>query len=330
MTMGYRAAGVDLDAADAHVDRIGPLVTATWGEGVVGGFGGFAAGVRIPSGYRAPVLMMCTDGVGTKLELARRTGRWDGVGFDLVAMSVDDLVVAGAIPLAFVDYMAVGKLEADRDAAIVGSIADACTAAGCALVGGETAEHPGVMEADAVDLAGAAVGVVEDGEELSPERVRAGDVVVGLRSPNLRSNGFSLVRKVFEGADLGDRFPESDASIGEVLLEPSVIYAPSVLAAIAAGGVRAAAHVTGGGLQTNLARSVPDHLTAVVDPWSWEWPHVFTEIQRRGGLATEEMRRTFNLGIGFCLVVDPGRVDEVSEAVKDHDPRVIGRIEERG
>lgn len=330
MTMGYRAAGVDLDAADAHVDRIGPLVTATWGEGVVGGFGGFAAGVRIPPGYRAPVLMMCTDGVGTKLELARRTGRWDGVGFDLVAMSVDDLVVAGATPLAFVDYMAVAKLDADRDATIVGSIADACAVARCALVGGETAEHPGVMETDAVDLAGAAVGVVEDGEELSPERVRAGDVVVGLRSPNLRSNGFSLVRKVFEGADLDDRFPEYDASIGEVLLEPSVIYAPSILAAIAAGGVRAAAHVTGGGLLANLARSVPDHLNAVVDQWSWEWPHVFTEIQRRGGYATEEMRRTFNLGIGFCLVVDPDRVDGVSEAVKDHDPRVIGRIEERG
>jgi phosphoribosylformylglycinamidine cyclo-ligase len=328
--MGYQAAGVDLDAADAHVDRIGPLVTATWGEGVVGGFGGFAAGVRIPPGYRAPVLMMCTDGVGTKLDLARRTGRWDGVGFDLVAMSVDDLVVAGATPLAFVDYMAVGRLDADRDATIVGSVADACAAAGCALVGGETAEHPGVMETDAVDLAGAAVGVVEDGEELSPERVRAGDVVVGLRSPNLRSNGFSLVRKVFEGADLDDPFPEYDASIGEVLLEPSVIYAPSVLAAIAAGGVRAAAHVTGGGLPANLSRSVPDHLAAVVDHWSWEWPHVFTEIQRRGGIATEEMRRTFNLGIGFCLVVDPDGVDGVSEAVKDHDPRVIGRIEERG
>jgi phosphoribosylformylglycinamidine cyclo-ligase len=330
VTMGYQAAGVDLDAADAHVDRIGPLVTATWGEGVVGGFGGFAAGVRIPPGYRAPVLMMCTDGVGTKLDLARRTGRWDGVGFDLVAMSVDDLVVAGATPLAFVDYMAVGRLDADRDATIVGSVADACAAAGCALVGGETAEHPGVMETDAVDLAGAAVGVVEDGEELSPERVRAGDVVVGLRSPNLRSNGFSLVRKVFEGADLDDPFPEYDASIGEVLLEPSVIYAPSVLAAIAAGGVRAAAHVTGGGLPANLSRSVPDHLAAVVDHWSWEWPHVFTEIQRRGGIATEEMRRTFNLGIGFCLVVDPDGVDGVSEAVKDHDPRVIGRIEERG
>lgn len=326
--MDYRAAGVDLDAADAHVDRIAPLVTATWGEGVVGGFGGFAAGVRIPPGYTSPVLMMCTDGVGTKLELARRVGRWDGVGQDLVAMSVDDLVVAGARPLAFVDYMAVGSLQPDRDAAIVASVAAACTEAGCALVGGETAEHPGVMEPDAVDLAGAAVGVVEDGEELGPPRVRPGDLILGLASPNLRSNGFSLVRRVFEGVDLDEPFPEYDRPIAEILLEPSVIYTPAVLAAIGTGHVRAAAHVTGGGLLANLARSVPDGLRAVVDHWSWEWPHVFTEVQRRGGIGVEEMRRTFNLGIGFCLVIDPGGVDLVSEAVAGHEPRLIGEIRE--
>jgi phosphoribosylformylglycinamidine cyclo-ligase len=326
--MDYRAAGVDLDAADAHVDRIAPLVTATWGEGVVGGFGGFAAGVRIPPEYTSPVLMMCTDGVGTKLELARRAERWDGVGQDLVAMSVDDLVVAGARPLAFVDYMAVGSLQRDRDAAIVASVAAACTDAGCALVGGETAEHPGVMEPDAVDLAGAAVGVVEDGEELGPHRVRAGDLILGLASPNLRSNGFSLVRRVFEGVDLDEPFPEYDRPIAEVLLEPSIIYTPAVLAAIATGHVRAAAHVTGGGLQANLARSVPHGLRATVDHWSWEWPHVFTEVQRRGGIGVEEMRRTFNLGIGFCLVIDPAGVDAVSEAVTQHDPRPIGEIRE--
>lgn len=327
--MDYRSAGVDLDAAEAHVDRIRQTVTATWADAVVGGFGGFAAGVRLPSGYRSPILMMCTDGVGTKLELARRTGRWDGVGFDLVAMSVDDLVVGGARPLAFVDYLAVGSSDGDRDAAIVASVAAACQEAGCALVGGETAEHPGVMEPDAVDLAGTALGVVEEGDELGRGRVRIGDVVVGLHSPNLRSNGFSLVRRLFADADLADPFPEEDASIGEVLLRASVIYAPAVLDAVATGGVHAGAHVTGGGLEANLSRSIPPDLEAVIDHWSWDWPNVFTQAQRRGGVSVEEMRRTFNLGIGFCLVVDPDHADSVLAAVSVHDPRVIGTIRSR-
>lgn len=324
--MDYRSAGVDLEGADAHIDRIRPLVTATWGPNVVGGFGGFAAGVRIPPGYSRPVVMMSTDGVGTKLELARQSGRWAGVGFDLVAMSVDDLVVAGARPLGFVDYMAVGALDPARDAAIVESIALACEQAGCPLVGGETAEHPGTMAADALDLAGAAVGVVEEGEELGPHRVAAGDVIVGLRSPNLRSNGFSLVRRVFADLDLDEPFPEENASVAEVLLRPSVIYAPAVLAAVASGGVKAGAHVTGGGLVANLRRSVPDELSAVVDHWSWEWPNVFTQLQRRGGVSVDEMRRTFNLGIGFCLIVAPDAVDAVTAATADHDPVVIGEI----
>lgn len=326
---GYRSAGVDLDAADAHTGRIGPLVTATWGDQVVGGFGGFAAGVELPAGYTRPVLMLSTDGVGTKLDLARRSGRWDGVGQDLVAMCVDDLAVAGAIPLSFVDYLAVGRLESERDAAIVASVADACRAAGCALVGGETAEHPGVMEPDAVDLAGAALGVVERGEELGPHRVVAGDLVVGLASPNLRSNGFSLVRKVFADADLDSPFPTEDGTIGEVLLRPSVIYAPAVLAAVSTGGVHAAAHVTGGGLEANLHRSIPAHLRAAIDHWAWEWPQVFIEVQRRGGLAVEDMRRTFNLGVGFCLVVDTDDVDAVMGSVSAHAPVVIGRVETR-
>ncbi|MGH8911450.1 MAG: phosphoribosylformylglycinamidine cyclo-ligase, partial [Acidimicrobiia bacterium] len=207
------------------------------------------------------------------------------------------------------------------------SVAAACSVAGCALVGGETAEHPGVMGADAVDLAGTAVGVVEKGEELGPHRVAPGDVVVGLASPNLRSNGFSLVRSVFDGVDSEAGFPHEDATVAEVLLRPAVIYAPAVLAAIATGGVHAAAHVTGGGLEANLARSIPPHLTAVVDHWSWEWPQVFTEVQRRGGISVAEMRRTFNLGIGFCLVVDPARVDDLFEAVAEHRPTVIGRVD---
>ena len=327
--MDYRDAGVDLDGADAHVERIAPRVTATWHDDVVGGFGGFAAGIRLPEGYRSPVLMMCTDGVGTKLELARRTGRWEGVGFDLVAMSVDDLVVAGAKPIGFVDYMAVGALDPARDEAIVASIAEACSVAGCPLLGGETAEHPGVMEPDAVDLAGAAMGVVEEDERLGPERTREGDVVIGLRSPNLRSNGFSLVRRVFESADLDARFPEEDASIAEVLLRPSVIYTPAVLEAVATGGVHAAAHVTGGGLMANLTRSVAPHLEAVIDHWSWEWPNVFTQIQRLAGISVEEMRRTFNLRSGFCLIVDPEHANAVIAAASQHDPQVIGTLRAR-
>jgi len=327
--MDYRAAGVDLDAADDHVARIGPLVTSTWGEGVLGAFGGFATGIRLPEGYRSPVLTMSTDGVGTKLELARLTGRWEGVGFDLVAMSVDDLAVSGARPLAFVDYMAVGALNGERDAAIVSSIAAACREAGCALLGGETAEHPGVMDDDAVDLAGAALGVVEEGEELGPDRVRESDVVIGLHSPNLRSNGFSLVRRIFDASDLDESFPEEGVSVGEVLTRPSVIYTPAVLAAAATGAVRAAAHITGGGLAANLARSLPAQLDAIIDHWAWEWPHVFTEIQRRGGVSVEEMRRTFNLGIGFCLVVDPAGVDAVIDATSAHAPKVIGHIDRK-
>ncbi|CAN5822263.1 phosphoribosylformylglycinamidine cyclo-ligase [soil metagenome] len=324
----YRSAGVDLDAADDHTERITPLVMSTWHDGVVGGFGGFAAGVALPEGYRHPVLMLSNDGVGTKLDIARRTNRWEGVGFDLVAMCVDDLVVAGATPLAFVDYLAVGGLHPDRDRDIVESVARACAAAGCALIGGETAEHPGVMEHDAVDLAGTAMGVVERGEELGPHRVAAGDVVVGLHSPNLRSNGFSLVRRVFEGADLAAMALSDDtATLGEVLLGPSVIYAPTVLEAVATGGVRAGAHVTGGGLESNLARSIPPGMKAVIDHASWDWPAVFTEIQRRGGIGDSEMRRAFNLGIGFCLVVDPERLDPVLGAVASHQPRLIGHIE---
>jgi phosphoribosylformylglycinamidine cyclo-ligase len=327
MSQTYRDAGVDLAGADAHVARIASLVTSTWGDTVQGGFGGFAAGVELPKGYEHPVLMLSTDGVGTKLELARQAGLWAGVGHDLVAMCVDDLVVSGARPLAMVDYMAVGALQPERDTAVVASVAEACRLAGCALVGGETAEHPGVMEADAIDLAGAALGVVEKDDRLGPHLVKRGDAVVGLHSPNLRSNGFSLVRKVFEGASLDSSFPGEAESIAHILLRPSVIYAPVVLEAIATGGVHAAAHVTGGGLEANLARSVPAGLHAVVDHWSWEWPMVFTQVQRRAEISVDEMRQTFNLGIGFCLIVDPRHLADVTEATARHSPRVIGHIE---
>ncbi len=310
--MTYRDAGVDLVGADRHVAAIASTVTSTWTDNVVGGFGGFAAGVTIPPGYSNPVLMMSTDGVGTKLELARRSGLWDGVGHDLVAMCVDDLAAVGAQPLGFVDYMAVGSLQPERDRAIITSIARACTEAGCALLGGETAEHPGVMDIDAVDLAGAVMGVVEHDSRLSPDGVVVGDLVVGLRSPNLRSNGFSLVRTV-----MGDT-PDYDT-----LLAPSVIYSPAVQEV--AGLVKSAAHITGGGLPGNLPRAVPASLGVVVDSSAWEPPEIFSTLGARG-IDEAEMFATFNMGIGFCLIVDPSAANEVQNTLARHEATVIGRV----
>jgi phosphoribosylformylglycinamidine cyclo-ligase len=324
----YRAAGVDLEGADRHVAAISPLVTATWGPDVVGGFGGFAAGVELPEGYRRPVLMMSTDGVGTKLDLARRTGIWGGVGFDLVAMCVDDLAVVGARPLAFVDYLAVGALRPERDTAIVASIARACREAGAALVGGETAEHPGVMGADQVDLAGAALGVVEKGAEITGSAIEPGDVIVGLASPNLRSNGFSLVRRVFDGADLDEKTSEG-ATLGEELLSPSILYAPAVAAAVATGAVHGMAHITGGGIPGNLARPLPEGCRAVVDRSAWDVPPVFGLVQERGGIDDEAMFQTFNMGVGFCAIAPPDRSAELVAVFEGmgHTATAVGVIE---
>jgi phosphoribosylformylglycinamidine cyclo-ligase len=319
----YRRAGVDLEGADRHVASIASVVTATWNDRVVGGFGGFAAGLTLPAGYVEPVLMLTTDGVGTKLELARRFNRWAGVGFDLVAMVVDDLAAAGATPLGVVDYMAVGALDPQRDAAIVASIAAACSTAGCALLGGETAEHPGVMEPDQVDLAATALGVVERGAELGSHPVEAGDVVIGLRSPNLRSNGFSLVRAVVGDKDLQE-IVESRPLI-EWLMEPSVIYSPAVLKAVATGKVHAAAHITGGGLLANLARVIPHGHEAIINFDAWQPPRVFQLVAEWGDLPTGELRGVLNMGIGFCLITAPGDADAVIELC-GHDALVIGKV----
>ncbi len=312
----YREAGVDLEGAERHTDSISSAVTETWKTEVIGAFGGFASGVRLPEGLDDPVLMMSTDGVGTKLDVAQRARRWDGVGYDLVAMCVDDLAVSGAAPIGFVDYLAVGSLQPERDRAIVESVAAACLQAGCPLLGGETAEHPGVMGPDTVDLAGAVMGVVESRSVLGPKRVRDGDVVVGLLSPNLRSNGFSLVRAV-----LGDEVVDH----AELLLQPSVIYSPVVLSTLEIGGIRAAAHVTGGGIAANLGRSLPDGLGATIDTHTWDRPEVFSLLSERG-VSEEEMRRTFNLGVGFCLVTAEEAAEEVVEMTSAHSSRVIGQI----
>jgi phosphoribosylformylglycinamidine cyclo-ligase len=314
----YRQAGVHQAGADRHVERIGPLVTSTWQGKVVGGFGGFAAGVELPAGYRRPVLMMTTDGVGTKLELARRTRNWEGVGYDLVAMCVDDLVATGARPLALVDYLAVGKLNPERDTAIVASIAAACRAAGCALLGGETAEHPGVMAPDQVDLAATALGVVEFGEEITGDAVRPGDAILGLTSPNLRSNGYSLIRAVLSDDDM--------MVFGEELLAPSLIYAPEVLDAIAAGGVHGLAHITGGGLPGNLIRALPDACRAIVDVSLLRPPEILSVIRKVGDISEEELWSVFNMGIGFCLIADPSAVPGLRQALSPHEVTAIGEI----
>ncbi len=328
MSEAYRAAGVDIAEAEALVEELRSTVMATWGPNVVGGFGGFAGAFRIPPGYTNPVLMMTTDGVGTKLDLARRADRFDGVGWDLVAMCVDDLAAAGAAPLAFTDYLAVGSIRRSRDAAIVASIAAACQTAGCALVGGETAEHPGTMPADAFDLAGAAVGVAEEGRMVTGQAVVPGDLVLGIASPNLRSNGFSLVRRVIGDRDLTARFPGDDRTIAEVLLEPSVIYAPAVLEAVATEGVKGLAHITGGGLAANLPRALPAGMTAVLDRSSWTPPPVFGTLQEMGDLDANDMYSVFNMGVGFTVVASPRRRDVVSAALAahGHEVAVIGEI----
>jgi phosphoribosylformylglycinamidine cyclo-ligase len=319
----YAAAGVDLGAADAVVDRLGRLVSTTARPGVLGTIGGFGGRFALDTErYRQPVLVSSTDGVGTKLLVAKALGRYDTVGIDLVAMCVDDLVCVGAEPLFFLDYVAVGRLDPDRLVEVVDGIAAGCRLVGCALVGGETAEHPGAMADDDLDLAGFAVGVVERGQELGAARVREGDVLIGLLSPGLRSNGYSLARHVLlERADRsleGPAWPGASRSLGDELLEPSVIYTPAVRAAIdsAGGGVHACAHVTGGGLAANLSRVLPPGCDALIDRGSWEVPPIFTEIAATGGVDDEEMARVFNLGIGMVLVVDATSVGTSRDALQ--------------
>lgn len=311
----YREAGVDLQAAERVVDTIASPVTATWGPDVVGGFGGFAAGIRLPSGYRQPVLMMSTDGVGTKAEVARRAERLDGLGFDLVAMCVDDLAAAGATPIALTDYLAVGKLDVAKVEILVRSVAAACEVAGVALLGGETAEHPGVMDDDAFDLAAAALGVVEEGREITGAAIRPGDRIVGIASPNLRSNGFSLVRStLLKQYALTDHMPGMERSVADVVLEPSVIYAPAVCRLVAEVETRGLAHITGGGLPGNVSRVLPEDCDARIDTTSWTPPPVFAAVADAGSVAETEMFSTFNMGVGFVVVV---AASDVAAAVAD-------------
>jgi phosphoribosylformylglycinamidine cyclo-ligase len=329
----YKDSGVDIEAGEAAVERIKPLVASTNRPGVMGGIGGFGGLFDVAAaGYDSPLLVSATDGVGTKALVATMTGRFDTIGIDLVAMCVDDLVCQGAEPLFFLDYVSVGSLDADQMEALVGGVAEGCRQANCALVGGEMAEHPGVMEPGEFDLVGFSVGAVDRSAVIDGSRVAVGDVIIGLASPNLRSNGFSLARKIMfdiAGRSLDDRaWDGSDQSVEEVLLDPSVIYTPAVLAAARAFDVRAVAHITGGGLPGNLNRVLPRGTDAAVDTSSWGVPPIFTELQRLGNVTTTEMFRTFNMGVGMVLVVPDGEAQALCDLMLEHGhpAAVIGEI----
>jgi phosphoribosylformylglycinamidine cyclo-ligase len=299
----YRDAGVDIDAGDALVDRIKPIVRRTMRPEVLAGVGGFGALVGLPSRYKEPVLVSGTDGVGTKLRLAIDTGRHERIGIDLVAMCVNDVAVQGAEPLFFLDYFATGKLSVDIAATVIGGIADGCILAGCALVGGETAEMPGMYHGDDYDLAGFCVGVVERKGIIDGTRVRAGDVIIGLASSGVHSNGYSLVRKLLSMASANAATMVDGKSLFDRLLEPTRIYAKNMLQLAAALPVSAFAHITGGGLTDNIPRVLPDGLEAYLQRSQWHRDPVFDWLASTGNIAPAEMYRTFNCGIGMIVVV---------------------------
>ncbi|MGI5492816.1 phosphoribosylformylglycinamidine cyclo-ligase [Microtetraspora malaysiensis] len=309
----YAAAGVDIEAGDRAVELMKSRVARSRRPEVVDDASGFA-GLFDASAflrYRRPLLATSTDGVGTKVMLAQRLGKHDTIGIDLVGMVVDDLVVCGAEPLFMTDYIACGKVVPERIADIVGGVAEGCRLAGCALIGGETAEHPGAMGPDEYDLAGAGTGVVEADELLGPDRVRPGDVVLALASSGIHSNGYSLVRHVIKtaGLDLERKLPELSRTLGEELLEPTRIYSLDCLALIREVEVHAFAHITGGGLTANLARSLPGTVDALLDRGSWTPPAIFEVLAGHGGVPQSEMDRTFNLGVGMCAVVPADQAD---------------------
>jgi phosphoribosylformylglycinamidine cyclo-ligase len=305
----YRDAGVDTEAAAKAVALIADLAASVRTPEVADQVGGFAGLYRIGEGR---LLAAATDGVGTKLEIARQTGRLDTVGIDLVAMCVDDVACTGAEPLFFLDYLAVGSIEPTRVASIVEGVVEGCRRAGCALLGGETAEHPGVMEEDVFDLAGFCVGVVDEADLLGPQRVAEGDVVVGLASSGLHANGYSLVRsELLQRFDLAHTPPGLDRPLADELLEPCAIYAPEVVSLARDGLVHAAAHVTGGGVFENLPRVLPEGLGATIHRGTWSEHPIFGLVQEASGAKDDDMFATFNMGVGMLLLVAPEAVDEV-------------------
>jgi phosphoribosylformylglycinamidine cyclo-ligase len=330
----YADAGVSIDTGNALVRAIGPLARSTARPGAsaeLGGFGGFFD--LNAAGYTDPLLVAANDGVGTKLKLAIEAGRHDGVGIDLVAMCANDLIVQGAEPLFFLDYYATGKLDNDVAAAVVASIAEGCRQAGCALIGGETAEMPGMYAAGDYDLAGFCVGAVNRDKVLTGATIKPGDLILGLASSGVHSNGFSLVRRIIrqQSWDLGAHFPAlGGQSLGEALLEPTTIYVRSLLPLVQQSQIRGLAHITGGGLLENIPRVLPDRCHAIVETNRWQPPSIFALVQEGGAIAPEEMARTFNCGIGMTVIVTPDQANGVVNALEAASETVfeIGRIEE--
>ncbi len=330
----YASSGVSIEAGDDAVERIKDVVATTTRPEVLGGIGGFGGLFALDtSAYREPVLVASADGVGTKLEVARLLDRYDTIGIDLVAMLVDDLACVGAEPLFLLDYVAVGSLDPARLASVVAGVAEGCRQAGAALLGGETAEHGGVMRPDDLDLAGFTVGVVERGSELGAHRVRVGDTLIGFGSPGLRSNGYSLARRAL--VDDPRRLDQpayegASRTLGEELLLPSVIYVPAVLALRRelGGAIHAAAHITGGGIVGNVVRVLPTGVDAVIDMTSFVTPEIFFEIQRRGAVSSEEMVRVFNCGLGMVLSVDHDAADAAVRVARDAgvEATIIGEV----
>ncbi|MAP13717.1 phosphoribosylformylglycinamidine cyclo-ligase [uncultured Sulfitobacter sp.] len=326
----YAEAGVDIDAGNALVERIKPAAKSTARPGVMSGLGGFGALFDLKgAGFTDPVLVAATDGVGTKLRIAIDTGNVDSIGIDLVAMCVNDLVCQGAEPLFFLDYFATGKLELDSAARIIEGIAKGCADSGCALIGGETAEMPGMYHAGDFDLAGFSVGAMERGTEL-PRDVKEGDVLLGLPSDGVHSNGYSLVRKIVErsGLGCGDDCPWGEGDLGSALLTPTKLYVKGAVAALRADAVSALAHITGGGLTENLPRVLPVGLAAEIDLNAWDLPPVFKWLAAEGGMAEAEMLKTFNAGIGMVAVVSADKVEAAKAAFAEdgHAAIEIGRI----
>jgi phosphoribosylformylglycinamidine cyclo-ligase len=329
----YRDAGVDIEAGDALVERIKPAVKRSMRREVLGGIGGFGALVEVPlDRYRKPVMVSGTDGVGTKLRLAIETGRHDTIGIDLVAMCVNDVVVQGAEPLFFLDYYATGKLDVDTAERVIKGIVEGCLQAGCALVGGETAEMPGMYPAGEYDLAGFAVGAVEKSKILTGQNVKAGDVVLGLASSGVHSNGFSLVRKCIERA--GSSAPDTldGQPFKQALMAPTRLYVLNVLAALAAHPIKALAHITGGGLLENIPRVLPDGLAAHLQKGSWPQTELFAWLQATAGIDDIEMNRTFNNGIGMVVVIDEAEAEACAATLRASGEQVftIGRIAPQG
>lgn len=331
-SLSYKDAGVDIDAGEALVQRIKSVAKATSRPEVLGGLGGFGALCRIPQGYKSPLLVSGTDGVGTKLKLALNLKRHDDIGQDLVAMCVNDLLVCGAEPLFFLDYYATGKLDVDTAEAVIKGIGEGCKLSNCALIGGETAEMPGMYQDDDYDLAGFCVGVVEEEDVITGKNVQEGDVLIALASSGVHSNGYSLVRKVIEvtGVDIADE-QLGDESLADALMKPTRIYVKPVNALqkhLGNTNIHAMAHITGGGLTENLPRVLPEHLSAQINTSSWSLPEVFKWLQTGGNIEQLEMYRTFNCGVGFILVIPKQHADEALTFLKDQgeDAWVIGSV----